>query len=155
PRGGEIVISTRNARLNARLAAAIPNALPGDYTVLSVRDAGTGMTPEVLARACEPFFTTKPIGKGTGLGLSMVRGFAARSLGYIRLDSTPGKGTTIELYLPRGYGAVQSVPRRVRHTDPAPIAGDKPMLVIDDDPDMRAMVVALLQKIGHTALAAS
>ncbi len=78
--------------------------MPGDYVMVAVADSGTGMTPEVMARALDPFFTTKPSGQGTGLGLSMIYGFARQSSGHLRLDSTPGHGTAVRLYLPRFHG---------------------------------------------------
>ena len=98
PRGGRITISTRNEHLETQML----NAGPTDYVVLSVSDTGIGMTREVRERACEPFFTTKPPGKGSGLGLSMVRGFVARSKGFMVIESDVGRGTSVHLYLPRG-----------------------------------------------------
>ena len=118
PGGGRLRIETSNARLDAaghhavpEAAAPIappasdaPDAVPGDYVMVAVADTGTGMPPEVMARAFDPFFTTKPVGQGTGLGLSMIYGFARQSSGHVRLDSAPGQGTTVRLYLPRHDG---------------------------------------------------
>src|SRR5262249_35770920 len=101
PEGGELTIETANLRLDSRYAAQNPDVTPGDYVVLVVRDTGTGMSPEVLQRAVEPFFTTKRSGRGTGLGLSMIYGFAKQSGGHLRIESAPGRGTAVRLYLPR------------------------------------------------------
>ncbi|MDO8930832.1 MAG: ATP-binding protein, partial [Rhodocyclaceae bacterium] len=100
PDGGEIRIDTESRDLAAG-AAGLPPELPaGRYVVASVADTGTGMPPAVAARAFEPFFTTKEVGKGTGLGLAMVYGFARQSGGTATIDSRPGSGTTIRIYLP-------------------------------------------------------
>jgi signal transduction histidine kinase len=99
--GGELIIETINHTLSEAEASLIPEGRPGDYVVITMRDTGLGMEPEVLKRAFEPFFTTKDVGKGTGLGLSMVYGFVKQSGGHVQLSSVPGHGTTVRLYLPR------------------------------------------------------
>src|SRR5438093_12567120 len=86
---------------------------------MTVADTGSGMTPEVIARAFDPFFTTKPIGQGTGLGLSMVYGFAKQSGGHVRIESTPGQGVTVELYLPRHVGAERQEPELASTAPPS------------------------------------
>lgn len=101
PDGGRLTLSTYNRTIDAAAAEGIGDIAPGDYIVVEVADSGAGMTPEVLAQAFEPFFSTKPVGHGIGLGLSMVLGFAKQSGGNITLDSTPGTGTVVRLYLPR------------------------------------------------------
>jgi signal transduction histidine kinase len=98
--GGRLVISAGNRSLDTMLARKL-DLNPGEYVALSVIDTGTGMTDEVIARAFDPFYTTKPLGQGTGLGLSMVYGFAQQSDGAARIDSVVGQGTTITIYLPR------------------------------------------------------
>ena len=98
PQGGRLFVSVRNARRGTPLPADLP---PGDYVSCSVRDTGAGMTPQVLARATEAFFTTKAARGGTGLGLAMVQAFAARAGGALRIDSAPGRGTEVDILLPR------------------------------------------------------
>ncbi len=102
PDGGRLTVTTAN--LPAAQAAAVDGLPPGDHVVVEVADTGHGMTPEVLEHAFEPFFTTKPVGEGTGLGLSQVYGFVTQSNGRVLIDSAPGRGTTIRLYLPRLSG---------------------------------------------------
>ena len=127
-----------------------PELEDGDYVELAVSDTGTGMPPEVAARAFEPFFTTKEVGKGTGLGLSMVYGVARQSGGTARIDSAPGEGTTVRLYFRRAD---------VRGRSPKPTASrprlaSRPsasasILVIDDDPDVRDFIAASLADYGY------
>lgn len=126
-----------------------PHLPPGDYLRISVADDGQGMTPEVLARVTEPFFTTKPKGKGTGLGLAMARGFAEQSGGALTIESTPGAGTRVSVWLPRApalaAGAAQA------ETGPAaPPAGRRAaLLVVDDEAEVRAVLAAGLAEQGH------
>jgi signal transduction histidine kinase len=101
PSGGRIGIATGNVAIGAAEAATLDEVAAGAYVQLSMRDAGEGMAPEVLAHAVEPFFTTKEVGMGSGLGLSMVFGFVMQSQGHMQIDSAPGAGTTVTLYLPR------------------------------------------------------
>ncbi len=101
PDGGSMIIETTNVSIDDTFIRMHPYMKPGDYVALAVRDSGTGMTEEVIAQAFDPFFTTKEVGKGSGLGLSMIYGFIKQSGGYVTIDSAPGAGTTITLYLPR------------------------------------------------------
>ncbi len=101
PGGGALLIETKNVVLDESGAAALTEIEPGPYVIASVRDTGSGMTDEVKRRAIEPFYTTKDIDKGTGLGLSQVYGFARQSNGQLEIESEPGKGTTVRIYLPR------------------------------------------------------
>lgn len=100
PGGGHLTIETEDVSL-IQAPEGAAEFLPGDYVALTVRDTGTGMTKEVLARAFDPFYTTKPQGKGTGLGLSMTFGYVRQSHGYLTIDSAPGRGTAIKIYMPR------------------------------------------------------
>ena len=121
PDGGKLTIATANARLDS-ITADTPALSPGDYVCIDVTDTGVGMSEEVAARAFDPFFTTKPIGQGTGLGLSMIYGFARQSNGHATIDSKPGQGTSVRLYLPRHHGdaatehaSARQVGRTCRH----------------------------------------
>ncbi len=116
---GRLTIGTANLRVDTARSAAYPGIAAGEYVAISVGDTGCGMPQEVLAKAFDPFFTTKGAGKGTGLGLSQVYGFVTRSGGRCAIDSEPGRGTAVKLYLPRHQGAVEPA-------DPAPEAEDRP-----------------------------
>src|SRR6266851_3160891 len=107
PGGGKLTIETSNAFLDQNYCRANPEVLPGQYAMIAVTDNGVGMTKEVLDRAFEPFFSSKPAGAGTGLGLSQVYGFIKQSGGHVKIYSEPGEGTTVKIYLPRFTGAVR------------------------------------------------
>jgi CheY-like chemotaxis protein len=119
----------------------------GRYVVVSVQDTGAGMTPEVMARAIEPFFTTKEIGKGTGLGLSQVYGMVQQSGGDLVLTSRPGDGTTVSMYLPAlaNDGAAKA----------APDGGHERVLLVDDEPDLLETTGELFRTLGFDVLSAS
>src|SRR6185312_7654613 len=139
PDGGKLTIETSNVHLDEDYAAGNPEVKPGDYAMLAVTDTGTGMPPEVIARAFEPFFTTKAVGKGTGLGLSMIYGFAKQSGGHLKIYSEVGHGTTVRLYLPRQAAgqAVAGVPKAVAAGE---LRGGESILVVEDDPLVRNLV---------------
>ena len=153
PNGGKLTIETANVHLDERYAAAQAEVLPGQYVMLAVTDNGTGMPPEVKARAFDPFFTTKDVGHGTGLGLSQVYGFVKQSRGHVKIYSEVGEGTTIKIYLPRYHAAadeVESVPDRevVRG------ARNETILVVEDDDDVRSYSTESLRELGYTVLEA-
>jgi PAS domain S-box-containing protein len=152
PDGGRITIETANKWLDER-AAAERDLPPGQYISLCVTDTGTGMTPDVIAHAFDPFFTTKPLGQGTGLGLSMIHGFVRQSGGQVRIYSEVGKGTTMCLYLPRSTDGTEDA-----ETPDAPYAPDpghgETVLVIDDEPTVRMLMVEVLEEAGYIALEA-
>ncbi len=154
PEGGRLTVETANTVLDRR-AARERDLSPGEYVSLFVSDTGVGMEPEVIERAFDPFFTTKPIGAGTGLGLSMIYGFAKQSGGQVRIHSSPGLGTTMRLYLPRLHGAAASEPEAA--TSPgAPCARTgETVLVVDDEPVVRMLVVEVLEELGYSALEAA
>jgi PAS domain S-box-containing protein len=154
PDGGRITIETANRWLDER-AARERDLPPGQYLSLCVTDTGTGMTPEVQARAFDPFYTTKPMGEGTGLGLSMIYGFARQSGGQVRIYSELGQGTTMCIYLPRHYGdADADDDPMTRAAIPAASEGRYTVLVVDDEPTIRMLVVEILTEMGHTVLEA-
>jgi PAS domain S-box-containing protein len=143
PEGGDLRIAVRREFVDGD-----GEIKPGTYVVFSVADSGSGMTPEVLARALEPFFTTKASGKGNGLGLSMVYGFVRQSGGRIAIDSVAGEGTRVQLFLP----AVS-----LHSAAPAPVGaagqsgrGRETILVVEDEPEVRAIALAFLRSLGYT-----
>ncbi|MBM4124944.1 MAG: response regulator, partial [Nitrospira sp.] len=134
----------------ARLHGDLP---PGSYAVLTVKDTGTGMDGATLARCFEPFFTTKPVGQGTGLGLSMVYGIVRQSGGHIEVTSRPGQGTTFRLYFPRADLAQeteQASPLAVK-----PKGGTETILVVEDEPGVRQLILDVLRDQGYTTLEAA
>ncbi|MBE9554002.1 MAG: PAS domain-containing protein [Proteobacteria bacterium] len=152
PDGGTLTIETDNVTLSAKKAAQFSNAQPGQYVRLSLTDTGEGMTPEVLNHAFEPFYTTKAFGEGSGLGLSMVYGFATQSGGFATIDSRKGKGATVSLYLPRAEAG--NIPDRDCRPLCQPAEQGGTIMVVEDDPDVRRLVVTLLSAMGHTVLEA-
>jgi PAS domain S-box-containing protein len=151
PEGGVLTFSSRPVEVSGD-----PDLEDGDYVELCISDTGQGMPPEVAERAFEPFFTTKEVGKGTGLGLSMVYGMARQSGGSARIESTPGKGTAVKLLFRKADEAVdEAAPRTdepTSHNVPlAPVS----VLVIDDDPDVRAFIAATLEEEGYRVRQAS
>jgi signal transduction histidine kinase len=142
---GRIIIATRNVVLGA---GTFPDLPAGDYALISVSDAGRGMTPEERTRAFEPFFTTKEIGKGSGLGLSQVYGFVRGAAGHVRIASRVGEGTTVEIYLPKSTGR----PEQPEPLGLAPIRaakGHETVLVVEDDPDVLNVAVSGLLELGY------
>jgi PAS domain S-box-containing protein len=153
PDGGRLVIETFNATLDAGDVADVPGMGAGDYVVLSVADTGHGMAPEVRARAFEPFFTTKPAGKGSGLGLATIYGFAHQSGGNVTIYSEPGKGTTVNLYLPRsGRGAAEDMASPGASGMHA--GGGETVLIVEDDDRVRRLTARRLQDLGYRVLEA-
>jgi PAS domain S-box-containing protein len=151
--GGTLTIETADKVLDAGAAAAHGLA-PGDYICLSVTDTGAGMSPDVMARAFDPFFTTKPLGQGTGLGLSMIYGFVQQSGGHAAIHSQLGKGTRVELYLPRhlGDGPAETAPARQAAM---PITGQgQKVLVVDDEPIIRMLVMEALEDARYSGIEA-
>jgi PAS domain S-box-containing protein len=150
PDGGRLTITTANARLDS-ITADTPALTPGDYICIDVTDTGVGMSAEVAARAFDPFFTTKPIGQGTGLGLSMIYGFARQSNGHATIESRIGQGTSVKLYLPRhhGDGAAEQA-AAVKAAEHA--ATGETVLVVEDEPVVRGVILEMLQDQGYRTL---
>ena len=154
PDGGRLTIETANKWLDSR-AARERELPPGQYISLCVTDTGTGMPPDVIARAFDPFFTTKPLGQGTGLGLSMIYGFARQSEGQVRIYSEVGQGTTLCIYLPRHLGLAESEPDTASQADAPRAEAGETVLVVDDEPTVRMLVTEVLEDLGYTALEAA
>ena len=154
PAGGRLVIETRNRHIGEAEAAAHADRPAGDHVDISVVDTGTGMDAETIARAFEPFFTTKPMGQGTGLGLSMIYGFARQSGGYAWIESAVGRGTTVHLCLPRFEGEADAEDSAGAAAGDAAIETGETVLVIEDEPVVRNLVVEVLEDLGYRAIEA-
>ena len=158
PDGGHLLIETTNTVLLDRRGAPRDwppqDVPPGEYVALSVVDSGTGMTPDVIARAFDPFFTTKPLGQGTGLGLSMIYGFVRQSGGHVRLRSEKGQGTTVAIYLPRHLGTVDEE-AQVDAAANQPATARTVVLVVEDEPDVRMIILEVLSDLGYMVLEAA
>jgi len=148
PKGGDLTIRTANVHLDERYASQHPGAAAGDYVMLSVTDTGRGMSPEVVIRATEPFFTTKPQGQGTGLGLSMIYGFARQSGGHLEIESKVGAGTVVKLYLPRNEPGVTGADAEAG-SSPVLSKGDEFILVVEDNAELRQLVMLQLATLGY------
>lgn len=155
PDGGTLTIETCNAHLDTLYAAHERDVKPGQYVCICVTDTGTGMSKETMARAFEPFFTTKPIGQGTGLGLSMIYGFTRQSEGYVRIYSEEGKGTTLKLYLPRFRGDDDTAEVAPGLQAAPGSDSSEVVLVIEDEPVVRGLIVEVLTALGYRALEAA
>jgi PAS domain S-box-containing protein len=153
PRGGKLIVETRNVMAGEDLVGQPPGSAPGSYVCLEVTDTGTGMSEEVKQHLFEPFFTTKEVGRGTGLGLATVHGIVRQSGGWIGVTSELGKGTTIHIYLPRirtsvaarpGAGAPETAPR-----------GSETVLVVEDQDGVRQFIGTVLEGCGYQVLQVS
>jgi signal transduction histidine kinase/ActR/RegA family two-component response regulator len=148
---GRLVIATGAATLAEH---QVDHCAAGDYVTLSVTDDGIGMTPDVVERVYEPFFTTKEAGKGTGLGLSQIFALVRQLLGVIAIDTAPGKGTTVTLYLPRDTATDGGATIAIVDVAPAePAVGTLRVLVVEDDPRVLAATLGALEELGHDAIA--
>ena len=153
PNGGPLVLSTGNRTLSERAAAG---TAAGDYMVVTATDAGVGMDEGTLKRAFEPFFTTKEVGSGSGLGLSQVYGFARQSGGFVTLRSQPGKGTTIDIGLPRmmqDEAAANVGPSA--STQAVGARRGETVLVVEDNEDVRTYRAEVLRELGYEVLTAA
>ena len=154
PEGGQIVIGTANRHIDAGEAREFDMG-QGEYLSLCVSDTGTGMPADVIAKAFDPFFTTKPIGQGTGLGLSMIYGFAKQSGGQVRIQSTEGEGATVTIFLPRHLGEADRDDGAPQGMKEPPAGAGETVLIVDDEPSVRMLVVDLLGELGYNALEAA
>lgn len=159
PAGGSILLAASNVAAG-EIVLTVDGPLPeGEYLCLAMTDTGEGMSPAVIAQAVEPFFTTKEIGKGTGLGLSMVHGFAAQSGGGLAIESAPGRGTTVRLYLPRTLTSAPEVPPVAPSSVPPPVQMRQDrktrILLVDDDALVRAGMAGVLAQAGYEVVEAA
>ncbi|MFC4920964.1 MULTISPECIES: histidine kinase famiy protein [Bradyrhizobium] len=150
PKGGEVRLTTRNVVIEPSEDLALGGMSPGRYVSISIADTGAGMPPEILARAAEPFFTTKETGKGTGLGLAMVYGFVKQSGGSVRISSEEGKGTRITLYFP----VVDQVDRvkRSEGQRASDRQGHETILIVEDREDVAELAQAILEEFGYRVI---
>jgi signal transduction histidine kinase/ActR/RegA family two-component response regulator len=153
PGGGKLTVETANTFLDERYAETQTEVTPGQYVMVSVTDTGSGMTPDVMERAFDPFYTTKQVGKGTGLGLSQVFGYVKQSLGHVKIYSELGQGTTVKIYMPRHTGAV-AAPDAVESKVAAQGSNDTLVLVVEDDDQVRQTTVAAVRELGYSVLEA-
>jgi len=158
PGGGHLGFATANVRLDAAAAAEQADLAAGDYVVLQVSDTGCGIAPELLPRVCEPFFTTKEKGKGTGLGLAMAYGFAKQSRGHLGIESQPGQGTTVRVYLPAHEEPHAAEAARL--ADGAAPAGvgtgtGQCVLLVEDDAAVRDFARDQLERLGYRVVEAA
>ena len=154
PEGGRLTIETQNAHLDARYVAGNPGLAAGQYVLIAVTDSGMGMTEAVIAKAFDPFFTTKEVGKGTGLGLSQVYGFVKQSGGHVKIYSEPGQGTTVKIYLPRLIGSEAANVDEVSAEEIPLGESQEVVLVVEDEPAVRAFSVDALTELGYRVLEA-
>ncbi|WP_442753915.1 ATP-binding protein [Methylocystis sp. JAN1] len=156
PHGGALTIRTSDRTISAD--PRDPDLAPGNYVEIEVADSGAGMSPEVLSRVFEPFYTTKSVGQGTGLGLSQIYGFVKQSGGFVRIDSAPGKGTSVRIFLPgQARPPSQAVEEQADQERPQ---RDFPaqmgrLLVIEDQGDIRDQIAETLEQMGCTVLKAA
>jgi PAS domain S-box-containing protein len=149
PNGGTFAVSARNVTLTG---GTVPLELAGDFVELTLADTGVGIAPENINKVFEPFFTTKPVGQGTGLGLSQVFGFTRQSGGIATIESTPRRGTSIILYLPRSRSRVD---RRDADIAEVPTGGAETILIVEDDAEVAAVSQALLGRLSYRTLIAA
>ena len=156
PDGGRVTIETLNCYLDDDYVSNYPDLLAGQYVMIAVSDEGTGMSPEIMERAIDPFFTTKPVGKGTGLGLSQVYGFVKQSKGHLKLYSEIGHGTAVKIYLPRYYGSEQPVDGAAVLREPERRGTQSGViLVVEDEDRIREVTTEALRELGYTVFHAA
>jgi CheY-like chemotaxis protein len=153
PTGGGLTLRTFRRQLDQTAAASFPGANPGDYVVMEVCDTGVGISEEVQQKIFDPFFTTKPKGAGTGLGLSTVYGIVQQSGGWIGVESQPGMGATFRIGLP--FRAQTGPQLRRDELPPVQLEGTETVLVVEDQEDVRKLVLAILQEYHYRTLEAN
>src|SRR5208282_1387875 len=153
PQGGKLTIETKNVELDDDYKKHQIHVRPGAYVLLAVSDSGCGITEEVRARIFEPFFTTKGVGKGTGLGLATVYGIVKQSGGFVWVESSPGKGSRFEVYLPQ-VSETSNLVATVERVAPSAVPGAPTILVVEDDAAVRELASKFLDTAGYRVLAA-
>jgi CheY-like chemotaxis protein len=153
PDGGRIVMETTNIDIDSGYAAQHAGVEAGPYVLLSITDTGAGMTQEVVQHIFDPFFTTKEIGAGTGLGLSTVYGIVKQAGGWMWVYSEPGKGSTFKVYLPRTGAAPEPLTTPVLAAET--LRGSETVLVVEDQPEVRKLTLAMLESQGYRLLQAA
>ncbi len=151
--GGTLTLQTANIHFDETYAQSYPDVTPGDYVMLAISDTGMGMTAEVKGHLFEPFFTTKGVGVGTGLGLAMCYGIVKQCGGHINVYSEPGQGTAFRIYLPRVMGKVERAPRGIERAEIP--RGTETILIVEDEPEVRALAVLVLHELGYQVLEAA
>ena len=162
PSGGKLLIRTRNVSEREALKLRSQSVVPGEYVAVEVEDTGTGMTPEIMAKIFEPFFSTKEVGKGTGLGLSTVYGIVKQTGGYVFPESTLGKGTIFRVYLPRHIPEPEApvelaaaAAAREQKQRPRDLTGTGRVLLVEDEDSVRNFAVRALRRQGYEVLEAT
>jgi two-component system cell cycle sensor histidine kinase/response regulator CckA len=153
PQGGRIIIEASEVTLDESFLQEHPGSKKGPHVCLSFSDTGEGMAPEVLERIFEPFYTTKDVGKGTGLGLAMVYGIVKQHEGYIAVESLAGRGTSFRVYFPMAEPPVPI--REMEDATRGRYEGQETLLVVDDDPTLRGLVVDILEPLGYRLMGAA
>lgn len=151
PSGGRLTVATDESELDETATRALEHGRAGRFVRLRVRDTGVGMSEEVRERVFEPFFTTKPRGQGTGLGLATVYGIVQQHQGFLEVQSSPGQGTTFEVYLP----AAEAPPAKTVSARPTPSRGNETLLVVEDEQVLRQLAARVLGRAGYRVLTAA
>lgn len=152
--GGKLTIETTNALIDEAYAALQQEVFAGQYVQISITDTGAGMSPDVISKAFDPFFSTKDVGKGTGLGLSQVYGYVKQSGGHVKIYSEVGEGATIRLYFPRLIADMNPAEEEEEPSSATALEGQETILVVEDDDDVRMFTVESLRELGYRVLEA-
>nr|WP_314621512.1 PAS domain S-box protein [uncultured Noviherbaspirillum sp.] len=155
PQGGRLIIGVYNTKIDQTSHNNHQNIAQGEYVKITVSDTGVGMTPDILQRALDPFFTTKPMGQGTGLGLSMVYGFVTQSKGYLLIDSYPDGGTSVHIFLPSVNQTSEHVEKLSKELEFPKIARKMSILLVEDEESVRKVAYEVLTDMGYTVVEAS